>query len=296
MKVLLCQDVEKLGWLGDVIEVKNGYARNYLLPYGIATVPTDGNIRSLAEAKGKKAEERKLAHVQLERAAEAVEGAEAVIASKANEQGHLFGSVGAPEIAGNLREQGFSVADDVVVARRRRVQQAAVERPTARAAGLVAEPDVVGVDAFPLMVAMSKNPAVRDQMRELAKLNPDFRATVTKELDLLSQKINQSGNRIFGVPEGEEFAPLSIDGVMGSAKTKKSDVLLGQIAKIDDELDGLQVKFNAVSDKQIVGKQAAKIMEKKKKAVVDLLSPQYNALREEASNLGITITPDAINT
>ena len=153
--------------------------------------------------------------------------------------------------------------------------------------------DVVGVDDFPLMVAMSKNPAVRDQMRELAKLNPDFRATVTKELDLLSQKINQNGNRIFGVPEGEEFAPLSIDGVMGSAKTKKSDVLLEQIAKIDDELDGLQVKFNAVSDKQIVGKQAAKIMEKKKKAVVDLLSPQYNALREEASNLGITITPDA---
>ena len=40
MKVLLCEDVEKLGWLGDVVEVKDGYARNYLLPQGIATVPS----------------------------------------------------------------------------------------------------------------------------------------------------------------------------------------------------------------------------------------------------------------
>lgn len=114
MKVLLCQDVEKLGWLGDVVDVKNGYARNYLLPYGIATVPTEGNIRSLAEAKAKKAEERKLAYRQLERAAEAVEGAEVVIASKANELGHLFGSVSEHDVAANLREQGFEIADDMV--------------------------------------------------------------------------------------------------------------------------------------------------------------------------------------
>ncbi len=114
MKVLLCQDVENLGWLGDVVEVKDGYARNYLLPYGVATVPTEGNIRSLAEAKTKKAEERKLALVQLERVAEAVEGAEAVIASKANEQGHLFGSVSERDIAANLREQGFEVADKMI--------------------------------------------------------------------------------------------------------------------------------------------------------------------------------------
>ena len=114
MKVLLCQDVDKLGWLGDVVEVKNGYARNYLLPYGIATVPSEGNIRSLADAKAKKSVERKLAFGQLERAAEAVEGAEAVIASKANELGHLFGSVSDHDIAENLREQGFEIADNMV--------------------------------------------------------------------------------------------------------------------------------------------------------------------------------------
>lgn len=114
MKVLLCQDVDKLGWLGDVVEVKNGYARNYLLPCGIAKVPSEGNIRSLADAKSKKSEERKLAHSQLERVAEAVEGAEAVIASKANELGHLFGSVSEREVAENLRDQGFEIADNMV--------------------------------------------------------------------------------------------------------------------------------------------------------------------------------------
>lgn len=114
MKILLCKDVEKLGWLGDVVEVKNGYARNYLLPQGLGTVPTDANIRALSEEKTKRAEERKLVREQLERAVASVEGAEAVIDSKANEQGHLYGSVSAHEIAGNLREQGYEVSDDMV--------------------------------------------------------------------------------------------------------------------------------------------------------------------------------------
>ena len=114
MKVLLCQDVEKLGWFGDIVEVKDGYARNYLLPYGICTVPSEANIKSLSGEKSRRAKERKLVHEQLERAAVAVEGAEAVIAAKANEQGHLFGSVGEHYIATNLREQGYEIADGMV--------------------------------------------------------------------------------------------------------------------------------------------------------------------------------------
>ena len=114
MKVLLVTDVDKLGWLGDIVEVKTGYARNYLLSQGLAKVPTQGNIKSIAEEKAKRAEQRIQEKKRLEKAAEAVDGAEAVIASKANEQGHLFGSVGAKEIAENLRQQGFQVADEVV--------------------------------------------------------------------------------------------------------------------------------------------------------------------------------------
>ncbi len=58
MKVLLCEDVEKLGWLGDVVEVSDGYARNYLLPQGRATVATDASIRAISEEKTRRAEQR----------------------------------------------------------------------------------------------------------------------------------------------------------------------------------------------------------------------------------------------
>ena len=114
MKVLLCEDVSKLGWLGDIVEVNEGYARNYLLPQGLATKATEGNIRALAQEKAKRAEQRIEQGKRLIKAAEKVEGAEAVLAAKANEQGHLFGSVTEKHIAANLREQGFDVADSVV--------------------------------------------------------------------------------------------------------------------------------------------------------------------------------------
>jgi len=114
MKVLLCEDVEKLGWLGDVVEVKEGYARNYLLPEGLAQVPTENNIAALADEKAKRAEQRLKERQRQEAAAEKVNGAEAVIAAKTNELGHLFGSVTTQMIAENLRNQGFAVADEVV--------------------------------------------------------------------------------------------------------------------------------------------------------------------------------------
>ena len=114
MKVLLCEDIKKLGWFGDIVEVNNGYARNYLLPQGLAKVATEGSIKSIAEEKARRSEQRIQESNRLAEAAKAVEGAEAVVASKANEQGHLYGSVTAEQIAANLREQGFQVANDVV--------------------------------------------------------------------------------------------------------------------------------------------------------------------------------------
>lgn len=114
MKVLLCEDVKKLGWLGDIVEVSEGYARNYLLPQGLAKVAIDANVRSIAKEKAKRAEQRVRERKRLEEAAKAVQGAEAVIAAKANEQGGLFGSITDRQIAANLRSQGFEVADEVV--------------------------------------------------------------------------------------------------------------------------------------------------------------------------------------
>ena len=114
MKVLLCEDIKKLGWLGDIVEVNEGYARNYLLPQGLARVATEGNIRALAKEKAARAEQRLRERRRIEKAAEAVSGAEAVLAARANEQGVLFGSVNEAQIAANLRAQGFEVADEIV--------------------------------------------------------------------------------------------------------------------------------------------------------------------------------------
>ena len=114
MKVLLCEDIKKLGWLGDIVEVNTGYARNYLLPQGLAKVATEGNIRALAKEKAKRAEQRLRERRRIEKAVEAVNGAEAVLAARANEQGVLFGSVNEAMIAANLRAQGFEVADEIV--------------------------------------------------------------------------------------------------------------------------------------------------------------------------------------
>ena len=114
MKVLLCEDVKNLGWLGDIVDVTAGYARNYLLPKGLAKPATEANVKALAREKAKRAEQRVKGRKRLEETAAAVVGAEAVLAEKANEQGVLFGSIGPRDIAANLREQGFAVADDYV--------------------------------------------------------------------------------------------------------------------------------------------------------------------------------------
>ena len=114
MKVLLCDDIRKLGWLGDVVEVNEGYARNYLIPQGLAKVATENNIRAIAQTKAERAEQRLQERKRMEGAAAAVEGAEAVLAAKANEHGVLFGSITERNIAANLRAQGFEVADEIV--------------------------------------------------------------------------------------------------------------------------------------------------------------------------------------
>jgi large subunit ribosomal protein L9 len=114
MKLLLLEDVEMLGWLGDVVEVKDGYARNYLVPQGLATVPTEVNMQSLAEEKARRAELRQLEREQKTQLASSMENVEVVLAAKANELGHLFGSVAEHDIAENLRQQGFPIQDAMV--------------------------------------------------------------------------------------------------------------------------------------------------------------------------------------
>lgn len=112
MKLLLCKNVEHLGIVGDVVDVKPGYARNYLIPKHLATTPTAGNMKQLAEAR--RVAEAEVAHhrKQLAALAAQVNGLDVTIRAKANEEGVLYGSVGRKEIAAAIAEEGYELIVD----------------------------------------------------------------------------------------------------------------------------------------------------------------------------------------
>jgi len=109
MKLLLQADITKLGYYGDVVDVAEGYGRNYLLPQGLAIEPTEANIKAIEDERKKRMEERQLARERLLKVSEAVNGKEVTVGALANDMGHLFGSVGEEEIAAALRDEGYEV-------------------------------------------------------------------------------------------------------------------------------------------------------------------------------------------
>src|SRR5208282_5151449 len=114
VKLLLSTSIKNVGKVGEVVEVSAGYARNYLLPKGLAVEPTASNVKRV-EARRKEIE--RLENEKLATQAElikALEGVEVTLERKANEQGHLFGSVSATDIAKALQAQGFAVNPDDV--------------------------------------------------------------------------------------------------------------------------------------------------------------------------------------
>ncbi|MFQ5494387.1 MAG: 50S ribosomal protein L9 [Phycisphaerae bacterium] len=115
MKLLLCKNISTLGIVGDIVNVAPGYGRNYLVPQGLATEPTKANERKLAEARRLAEEERIHNRRLLETLAERLEGVEVTVRARANEDGVLYGSVGAREIAAALSDEGYPVALDQVV-------------------------------------------------------------------------------------------------------------------------------------------------------------------------------------
>ena len=114
MKLLLCKNIERLGIVGDVVTVAPGYARNYLLPQGLATEPTEANKRVLAEARRAAEEERTRQRAELEELATQIEGVEVTIRARANEEGALYGSVGTRDIASALAEEGYYLGADQI--------------------------------------------------------------------------------------------------------------------------------------------------------------------------------------
>jgi large subunit ribosomal protein L9 len=102
MNVILLESVENLGGIGDLVKVKPGYGRNYLLPQGKAALATDANMKAI---EARRAELEKAAAEELAKAkarAKAFEGLELVVNANAGSEGKLFGSVGPVDIVEGL--------------------------------------------------------------------------------------------------------------------------------------------------------------------------------------------------
>lgn len=104
VKVILKEDMEKLGAEGDVVEVKPGYARNYLLPQGLAYEASEANVRRLEEEKRLAEERAKRDYLEARRRAAQLEDVALTFHARAGEEGKLFGSVTAADIADRLNE------------------------------------------------------------------------------------------------------------------------------------------------------------------------------------------------
>ena len=115
MQLVLVEDVPYLGKQGEVVEVKSGYGRNYLIPRGLATPPTQHNLRLLERHKVRVQQAREARIADLKGLAEQIQRIPGItIEANANEEGHLYGSVGAPEIAKGLRAKGLMVEPEMV--------------------------------------------------------------------------------------------------------------------------------------------------------------------------------------
>ncbi len=108
-KILLNESVRHVGRVGDVVEVAPGYARNFLLPKGLAVEPTKANLKKVEERKKEIERLEKERRAQQESIIKKLSGVEVTLERRANEQGHLFGSVGASDIAHALQQQGYAV-------------------------------------------------------------------------------------------------------------------------------------------------------------------------------------------
>lgn len=109
MKVILRKNFDQLGKVGEVVSVKDGYARNYLIPRGIAYQATAGNIRSLEEEK-KQIQKREAKELQdAQTFATELEKVSITIPVKVGEEDKLFGSVTSQMIADALNEKGYDI-------------------------------------------------------------------------------------------------------------------------------------------------------------------------------------------
>jgi large subunit ribosomal protein L9 len=114
VELLLIQSVDHVGEQGDVVEVKRGYAMNYLLPQGLATIATDHHKRMVDKHRARLQEIQNARMAGLRSLADDLARQSVTIEANANDEGHLYGSVGAPEIVAALKRNEITITADQV--------------------------------------------------------------------------------------------------------------------------------------------------------------------------------------
>jgi large subunit ribosomal protein L9 len=114
IELLLADDVETLGKRGEIVRVKPGYARNFLLPNGLATLATEANKRAVVRHQEnlEKLFQQRLKDMQVR--ADAISKYSVTLEANANDEGHLYGSIMAPDISKALKAAGYQVEPDHV--------------------------------------------------------------------------------------------------------------------------------------------------------------------------------------
>ena len=114
MELLLKRNVIDLGRIGDVVDVKAGYARNFLLPLGMAVLVTKANVEQLEKARASAFAEEAVRVQSFKDMASRIGETSVTVEGLANEEGHLFGSVTAAQIAHAMQEKGLPIEDRMV--------------------------------------------------------------------------------------------------------------------------------------------------------------------------------------
>lgn len=115
MKLILKENVADLGYKDDVVEVKSGYGRNYLIPQGKAIIATPSSLRQLEENLKQRAHKIAKIREEAEARAKAIEGVKLTISAKTSANGTVFGSVGAAQIAEAFQALGHDIDRKLVV-------------------------------------------------------------------------------------------------------------------------------------------------------------------------------------
>ena len=109
MKIILRQDIDKLGLMGEIVDVKNGYARNYLIPNQMAYYASKGAVNKIEQEKKQYMQVKEKEKETAERLAEEFNDLQVTIAMKVGEEGKLYGSVTSQMIANELSLQGYNI-------------------------------------------------------------------------------------------------------------------------------------------------------------------------------------------